>query len=196
MDTAAPRTTQYSGLMSPMTFLMISMLPTQPQSKRGSPCIPGSRFACGPLASAAEIRSPGVQSAPQCVRAADVTDVRAANVDHLGRVPTRAPLTAARRAAHSLAALVVRVCSTCPARIPTAMPTIGPISCWRSRMLIMNDIRLRGLAVGGVPLPAVRAPHRAQTARNPKRSLRNAAAGARGRRLTAAHPPTGHDHVR
>jgi hypothetical protein len=28
MDTAAPRATQYSGLMSLMTFLMISMLPT------------------------------------------------------------------------------------------------------------------------------------------------------------------------
>src|SRR4029453_5550 len=27
MDTAAPRATQYSGLMSLMTFLMISMLP-------------------------------------------------------------------------------------------------------------------------------------------------------------------------
>jgi hypothetical protein len=36
---------------------------------------------------------------------ADVAGVRAANVDHLGRVPTRAELTAARRAAHSLAAL-------------------------------------------------------------------------------------------
>jgi hypothetical protein len=46
--------------------------------------------------------------------------------------------------------------------------------------VIMNDIRLRGLAVAGIDAPGRKRPHNhAQTARNLKRSLRNAAAGAR-----------------
>jgi hypothetical protein len=46
--------------------------------------------------------------------------------------------------------------------------------------VIMNDIRLRGLAVAGTDAPGRKSPHNhAQTARNLKRSLRNAAAGAR-----------------
>ena len=45
--------------------------------------------------------------------------VRAAVADHLGRAPTRAELTAARRAAHRLAARVVHGCSTCQAPMPT-----------------------------------------------------------------------------
>jgi hypothetical protein len=45
---------------------------------------------------------------------------------------------------------------------------------------IMNDIRLRGLAVAGSDAAGRKSPHtHAQTARNLKRSLRNAAAGAR-----------------
>ena len=45
--------------------------------------------------------------------------------------------------------------------------------------VIMNDIRLRGLAVGGSDAAGRKSPHNhAQTARNLKRSLRNAAAGA------------------
>jgi hypothetical protein len=46
--------------------------------------------------------------------------------------------------------------------------------------VIMNDIRLRGLAVGGTDAAGRKSPHNhAQTARNLRRSLRNAAAGAR-----------------
>ena len=45
--------------------------------------------------------------------------------------------------------------------------------------LIMNDIRLRGLAVGGSDAAGRKSPdNHAQTARNLRRSLRNAAAGA------------------
>jgi hypothetical protein len=46
--------------------------------------------------------------------------------------------------------------------------------------VIMNDIRLRGLAVAGSDAAGRRNPHNhPQTARNLRRSLRNAAAGAR-----------------
>jgi hypothetical protein len=46
--------------------------------------------------------------------------------------------------------------------------------------VIMNDIRLRGLAVAGRDAAGRKGPHNhAQTARNLRRSLRNAAAGAR-----------------
>jgi len=45
---------------------------------------------------------------------------------------------------------------------------------------IMNDIRLRGLAVAGTEAAGRKSPHNhAQTTRNLRRSLRNAAAGAR-----------------
>jgi hypothetical protein len=46
--------------------------------------------------------------------------------------------------------------------------------------VIMNDIRLRGRAVAGIDAAGRKNPHNhAQTARNLRRSLRNAAAGAR-----------------
>ena len=46
--------------------------------------------------------------------------------------------------------------------------------------VIMNDIRLRGLAVAGSDATRLKSPHNhAQTARNLKRSLQNAAVGAR-----------------
>jgi hypothetical protein len=46
--------------------------------------------------------------------------------------------------------------------------------------VIMNDIRLRGLAVAGSDAAGRKSPqNHAQTTRNLKRSLRNAAAGAR-----------------
>jgi hypothetical protein len=46
--------------------------------------------------------------------------------------------------------------------------------------VIMNDIRLRGLAVAGSEAAGRRSPHNhAQTARNLRRTLRNAAVGAR-----------------
>jgi hypothetical protein len=50
----------------------------------------------------------------------------------------------------------------------------------RKPNVIMNDIRLRGLAVAGSDAAGRKSPHNhAQTARNLRRSLRNAAAGAR-----------------
>jgi hypothetical protein len=46
--------------------------------------------------------------------------------------------------------------------------------------VIMNDIRFRGLAVAGSDAAGRKSPHNhAQTVRNLKRSLRNAATGAR-----------------
>jgi hypothetical protein len=46
--------------------------------------------------------------------------------------------------------------------------------------VIMNDVRLRGLALAGDQAAGRRSPHNhAQMVRNLKRSLRNAAAGAR-----------------
>jgi hypothetical protein len=51
--------------------------------------------------------------------------------------------------------------------------------------VIMNDIRLRGLAVAGSDAAGRKGPdNHAQTARNLRRTLRNAAAGAR---LIQAH---------
>jgi hypothetical protein len=106
--------------------------------------------------------------------------VRAAVVDHLGRAPTRAELNAARRADHSLAALG-------RARVFHVPGTDGDVNAGDRNYLvlvksnvIMNDVRLRGLAVAGSDA-AGRKSHgnHAQTARNLKRSLRNAAAGAR-----------------
>ena len=56
MDTAALRATQYSGLMSLMTFLMISMLPTH--LRASAACrLPGSSFARHARAEAAEVRA-------------------------------------------------------------------------------------------------------------------------------------------
>ena len=106
--------------------------------------------------------------------------VRAAVADHLGRAPTRAELTAARRAAHSLAALGRARVFYVPGadgndnagdryHLVLAKPNV-----------IMNDTRLRGLAVAGSDGAGRKSPHNhAQTARNLRRSLRNAAAGAR-----------------
>jgi predicted DNA-binding transcriptional regulator AlpA len=105
--------------------------------------------------------------------------VRAAVADHLGRTPTRAELTAARRAAHSLASLGrARVL-----HVPGEMDTDAGDRTYlvlAKPHVIMNDIRLRGLAVEGSNAAGRRSPHNhAQTARNLKRSLQNAAAGAR-----------------
>ena len=106
--------------------------------------------------------------------------VRAAVADHLGRVPTRAVLTAARRAAHSLAALGRARVFYVPGA--DAEDNAGDRSylVLAKPNVIMNDIRLRGLAVAGGDAAGRKSPHNhTQTARNLKRSLRNAAAGAR-----------------
>jgi hypothetical protein len=101
--------------------------------------------------------------------------VRAAIADHLGRAPTRAELTAARRAALGRARIF-------------HVPGAGADDDAGDRNylvlakpnVIMNDIRLRGLAVTGGDASGRKSPHNhAQTARNLRRSLRNAAAGAR-----------------
>jgi hypothetical protein len=101
-------------------------------------------------------------------------------VDHVGRAPTRAELSAARRAAHSLAALG-------RARALHVSGADGDDNAGDRTYLvlakpnvIMNDIRLRGLAVAGSDAAGRKNEHNhAQTARNLRRSLHNAAAGAR-----------------
>jgi hypothetical protein len=109
-----------------------------------------------------------------------VVGVRATVSDHLGRAPTRAELNAARRAAHSFAA-------TGRARI-VYVPGADPDDASGDRSylvlakpnVIMNDIRLRGLGVAGSQAAGRKTPHNhAQAVRNLKRTLRNAAAGAR-----------------
>jgi hypothetical protein len=75
--------------------------------------------------------------------------VREGFADHLGRTPTWAELSAARRAAHSLAALG-------PARVLYVQGADADDNAGNSNYLvlakpnvIMNDIRVRGLAVAG-----------------------------------------------
>ena len=106
--------------------------------------------------------------------------VRAAVIDHLGRAPTRAELNAARRAAHSFA-------STGRARV-LYVPGADPDDASGDRSylvlakpnVIMNDIRLRGLGVAGSHAAGRKTPHNhAQAVRNLRRTLRNAAGGAR-----------------
>jgi predicted DNA-binding transcriptional regulator AlpA len=106
--------------------------------------------------------------------------VRAAVTDHLGRAPTRAELTAARRAAHSLAALGrARVLHVPGADADDKAGDRNYLALAKPN-LIMNDTRLRRLAVAAGDGAGRRRPHNhAQTARNLRRSLRNAAAGAR-----------------
>ena len=106
--------------------------------------------------------------------------VRAAITDHLGRAPTRAELIAARRAAHSLAALGhARVLHVPGADGKTNAGDRYHLVLAKPNV-IMNDVRLRGLAVAGSDAAGRRSPHNhAQSARNLRRFLRNAAAGAR-----------------
>jgi Homeodomain-like domain len=84
--------------------------------------------------------------------------VRAAVADHLGRAPTRAELTAARRAAHSLAAMA-------RARVLHVPGTDGDADVGDRGYLVLakpnviiNDIRLRGLGSPEATLPVGRAP--------------------------------------
>jgi hypothetical protein len=60
--------------------------------------------------------------------------------------------------------------------------------------VIMNDVRLRGLAVAGTEAAGRKSPHNhAQTARNLKRSLRNASAGARAIQAEGLHSKSAAD---
>jgi hypothetical protein len=73
--------------------------------------------------------------------------VRAAIADHLSRAPTRAELTAARRAAHSLAALGrARVLHVPGAEADADVGDRNYLVLAKPHV-IMNNIRLRGLAV-------------------------------------------------
>jgi hypothetical protein len=72
--------------------------------------------------------------------------VRAAVADHLGRAPTRAELTATRRATYSFAALGRARCCMCRAAIQCRRPQLLGLA---KPNVIMNDTRLRGLAVAG-----------------------------------------------
>ena len=106
--------------------------------------------------------------------------VRAAVTDHLGRAPTRAELTAARRAAHGLATLGRARVLHVPGANGDANAGDRTYLVLAKPNVIMNDIRLRGLDVAGSDATGRKNPHNhAQTARNLQRSLRNAAAGAR-----------------
>jgi len=106
--------------------------------------------------------------------------VRAAVADHLGRAPTRAELNAARRAAHGLAALGRARVHHVPGADADNNAGDRNYLVLAKPNVIMNDIRLRGLAVAGSSAAGRESPHNhAQTARNLRRSLRNASAGAR-----------------
>jgi len=106
--------------------------------------------------------------------------VRAAVADHLGRAPTRAELNAARRAAHSLAGLSRARVFHVPGADDNENGGDRTYLVLAKPSVIMNEIRLRGLAVAGTDAAGRKDPHNhAQAARNLKRSLRNAAAGAR-----------------
>jgi hypothetical protein len=106
--------------------------------------------------------------------------VRAAVADHLGRAPTRAELTAARRAARSFAALGrARVFHVPGADVNDTTGERTYLVLARPDV-IMNDLRLRGLAVAAGNAAGRKSPHNhAQTVRNLRRTLRNAAVGAR-----------------
>jgi hypothetical protein len=75
--------------------------------------------------------------------------VRAAVADHLGRAPTRAELTAARRAAHRLAALGSARVLHVPGADAGANTGDRTYLLLAKPNVIMNDIRLRGLEVAG-----------------------------------------------
>jgi len=106
--------------------------------------------------------------------------VRAAAADHLGRAPTRAELIAARRAAHSLATLGCARVLHMPGADVDADAGDRTYLVLAKPNVIMNEIRLRGLAVAGSDVAGRKSPpNHAQTVRNLRRSLRNAAAGAR-----------------
>jgi hypothetical protein len=75
--------------------------------------------------------------------------VRAAVADHLGRTPTRAELTAARRAAHRLAAVGGAQLLHVPGSDADDSAGDRNYLVLAKPNVIMNDIRLRGLAVAG-----------------------------------------------
>jgi hypothetical protein len=106
--------------------------------------------------------------------------VRAAVADHLGRSPTRPELTAARRAAHGVAAAGRASVLHLPGSDADDDAGDRNYLVLARPNVIMNYTRVRGLAVAGREAAGRKSAHNhAQTARNLKRSLRNAAVGAR-----------------
>ena len=100
--------------------------------------------------------------------------VRAAVADHLGRAPTRAELTAARRAAHGLAALGRAQMLHVPGADADDDAGDRAYLVLAKPNVIINDIRLRGLAVAGSDAAGRKNPHNhAQTVRNLKPDLRH-----------------------
>ena len=85
--------------------------------------------------------------------------IRAAVVDHLGRAPTRAELTAARRAAHSLAALGWARVFYVPGTDADAYAGDRSYLVLAKPNMVMNDMRLRGLAVAGGDAAGRKSPH-------------------------------------
>lgn len=105
--------------------------------------------------------------------------VRAAVADHPGRAPTLRS-TAARPAAHSLARLGGPRVLHVPGADADANAGDRSYLLLAKPNLIMNDIRHRGLAVAETDPSGRKNPdNHAQTARNLRRTLRNAAVGAR-----------------
>ena len=106
--------------------------------------------------------------------------VRAAVADHLGRTSTRAELNAARRAAHSLAASGRARVLHMPGADADASAGDRTYLVLAKPNVSVNDIRLRELVVAGNDAAGRKSPeNHTQTVRNLKRSLRNAATGAR-----------------
>jgi hypothetical protein len=94
--------------------------------------------------------------------------------------PTRSELTAARRAAHGLAASGRARVLHLPGSNADDDAGDRNYLVLAKPNVIVNDIRLRGLAVAGREAAGRRSPHNhAQTVRNLRRSLLNAAVGAR-----------------
>jgi hypothetical protein len=120
--------------------------------------------------------------------------VRAAVADHLGRAPTRAELNAARRAAHGLAASGRAQVRHVPGADADDSAGDRNYLVLAKPNVIMNETRLRALAVASSDAAGRKSPHdHAQTVRNLRRSLRNAAGGARlisRTGWTANRPPT------
>jgi hypothetical protein len=105
--------------------------------------------------------------------------VRAAVADHLGRAPTRAEITAARRATHSLAAIGGARVLHVPGADANNSAGDRTYLVLTKPNVIMNDTRLLGLAVAGSDAAGRKSrENHAQTARNLRRSLWNAAAVA------------------
>jgi hypothetical protein len=95
-------------------------------------------------------------------------------------MPSRAELNAARRAAHSLAASGRAQVLQVPGAEADVSAGDRSYLVLAKPNVIINEFRLRGLAVAGSGAAGRKSPdNHAQTVRNLRRTLRNAATGAR-----------------